>query len=126
MAMERSHIWVGTFPSEQSLADYFKESYSEDDDDKPINRFAQDQGELFYDHDWVERGFRKIDDIRELIINFSYYEDYIDDVVEAIVKNKIADPNTFIVADKDEFKSPRSIEGADYKIWYLGIYTCNT
>ncbi|MGK7925701.1 MAG: immunity 22 family protein [Spirulina sp.] len=52
--METSHIWLGNFPSADALEKYFAETYDEDDDGTPLNQFAADQGEHFYDSDWVE------------------------------------------------------------------------
>ena len=56
-----SHFWVGRFPSEQSAADYFAEVWDEDDEDRehtPLSAFARDQGEKWYDHDFLEYGHR--------------------------------------------------------------------
>jgi hypothetical protein len=36
----------------------------------------------------------------------------------------IAEANVFVLADKDEFASPRSVTGPGYKLWYLGEFIC--
>ena len=125
MPMETSHIWVAHFPSEKYLDEYFEEIYDEEDEDTPINRFAEDQGESFYDHDWVERSFCDSGDLKDLIINHSYAEDYIEKVIEIANANNLSGVNTFIMADKEEFSSPKSVDGDKYTIWYLGEFECN-
>jgi hypothetical protein len=56
---ETSHFWVGRLP--ESLAStYLEEVYDEDDEDldhTPLSAFARDQGEKWYDHDFLEYGF---------------------------------------------------------------------
>lgn len=67
MSMEISHIWLGKFPSEKALDEYFEEIYDEDNEDAPLNQFARDQGENFYDHDWVERSFNNVTRLKDLL-----------------------------------------------------------
>ncbi len=122
--MEKSHIWLGEFPSEDALNTYFEETYDDDDDDAPINGFAADQGERFYDHDWVERGFVAHGSLEQLIVRHSYSKDYIEMVIADAEARGIVEANTFILADQSEFSDPKSVQGNDYTLWYLGIYTC--
>ena len=58
MAIEYEIVsaWVGVFPSSEDLDSYLDETYS-DDDSEPISSFAADQGEAFYDHDFLEFSF---------------------------------------------------------------------
>ncbi len=128
MPMAKSHIWIGSFPSEQAVEGYFEEVYDENDEDRehtPLNKFAADQGERSYDHDWVEHGYSRAGNLRELIKGHSYSENYIDQVIQVATTRGITTGNTFILADEAEIASPRSVDHADYRLWYLGIFRCN-
>ncbi len=118
------HIWLGKFASEAALDEYFEESYDEDDDDAPINGFAKDQRATFYDHDWVERSFKKGDDLKKLIKGHSWSEKYMSKVIAAAEKQKIAGANVFVMADRNEFRKPRSVKGKGYELWYVGTFEC--
>jgi hypothetical protein len=122
MAMETSHIWLGRFPSEAALDAYFEESYGEDD--QPINQFAADQGERFYDHDWVERSFDPSGDLRAQIAPHSHSKDYLDRVIELARSRGIVGANVFILADKGEFDRPVSVHAPSHSLWYLGEFVC--
>lgn len=124
MQMEEFHIWLGFFPSEEAINEYFTEIYSEENDDIPINKFAEDQGESFYDHDWLEYSYKDSDNLKILIEGHSYYEDYIDKIIMAARKLGISSANVFIMIDNKEITDPKSIEGDGYKLWYLGIFKC--
>lgn len=125
MPMETSHIWLGQFPSEANLDTYFEETY-DDDDESPINRFAEDQGVGSYDHDWVERSFNNDGDLNTLIKDHSYSTDYIDDVIAFAIAHGIDGANTFIMADHLEVPDPKSCKKEDYKVWYVGKFKCST
>jgi hypothetical protein len=122
--MEESHIWLGLFPSGTMFDEYFEEGI-EEDDATPMNNFAKDQGEVFYDHDWVEISFRISDQLSSLLKGHSYCKDYMNDVIRFAKANNIKNANTFIMADANEIKSPRSVKHRDISIWYIGKYKCN-
>ncbi len=122
--MEESHIWLAGFPSEISLDQYFEECIN-DDDVTPMNDFAKSQGEVFYDHDWVERSFGNYRELKLLIEGHSYCEDYKDKVLKFAQDNKILNANTFIIADASEFKKPKSVKSKEYNIWYVGKFKCS-
>ena len=46
-------VWVATSPFDAIPEDYFLERYDEEDD-QPFNRFSNDFGFGFYDHDFTE------------------------------------------------------------------------
>jgi hypothetical protein len=123
MPMETSHVWVGMFESEEQLDAYFEEQY--EDDDAPINRFAADQGEMYYDHDWVERAFCQSGDLHKLIDGASYSCDYMQDVIVAATKLGIQSANTFILADSEEFDDPKAVDTAERRLWYIGKFKCH-
>ena len=122
MAMERVHIWLGNFSSHDALEDYLEEHYDEDDDEQPINQFAADQGETFYDHDWVEAGFKEVEDINGLIKGHSYSDIYSEEVLEKAKSLEIKTANTFIMADSGEFSTPQSKQAETYSLYYLGRF----
>lgn len=122
--MEVSHVWLGKFPNEASLEEYLEETIR-DDDVTPMNVFAKSQGEVFYDHDWVEASFEVSDQLRSLIEGHSYSSDYIDEVISFANANGIENANTFILADVNEFKDPKSVHGQDVCLWYVGKFKCN-
>lgn len=126
MAMEISHIWIGVFASD-APEDYFVEHYG--DDDAPINRFAEEQGETFYDHDWTEISYldaAEASDIRSFVEGHSYSDDYIEAVCKRATAIGIEKINVFVLADKNEFEHPRSVAGPNYRLEYLGEFKCNT
>ena len=122
MPMDTSHFWLGVFKSEDHLGAYFEEQY--DDDDIPVNQFAADQGEMRYDHDWVERGFLKSGALHELIKRASYSSDYLHDVIAAATALGIGAANTFILADCNEFDDPKAVNADEYGLWYIGMFKC--
>lgn len=127
MAMDISHIWVGVFDSD-APDDYFVEQYS-DDDDAPLNRFAAEQGETFYDHDWLEISYLDASesiDVRSFVDGHSYSKDYLDAVVAKTAALGIDRINVFVLADKNEFSDPKTITGDNYRLEYLGKFNCNT
>lgn len=123
MAMELSHEWLGRFDSEAVLDEYFDEQY--EDDDAPINAFAADQAEIYYDHDWVEREFHDSGDLRVLMDGASYTGEYLDDVIKKADGMGITNANTYILADARQFSKPKSVDGRGYQLWYIGSYNCN-
>jgi hypothetical protein len=125
MAMEQSHIWVGVF-GPNSPKDYFDEVYDEEDEDAPISKFAGDQGERWIDHDWVEMSFLNDPiDILELAGKHSYSNDY-DVLVSKTCKDMNLDKaNVFIIIDKGEVKSPKSLKKGDFELHYLGVFNCD-
>lgn len=123
MPMETSHVWLGMFQSEDHLDAYFEEQY--EDDDTPINRFATDQGEMYYDHDWVERAFCQSGDLHDLIEDASYSYDYMQDVIATAKELGIKSANTFILADAQEIDDPKTVSSTDYQLWYIGKFKCH-
>ena len=125
MAMEKSHIWVGKFPSKDAFLSYMEESYH-DDDNQPINKFASDHKISFYDTDWEESFYDESEELVDLVSHGSYSKDYKDDLLKALKSNNITSANTIIIIDKNEIPNPLSIKGENYYLKYLGEYTCDT
>jgi hypothetical protein len=126
VAIHVTHIWLGRFMSGEAFDAYFEETYSEDDYETPISRFAEDQRVWFYDHDGVECSFNDAGELRSKIEPHSYSESYLDIVMTRATEQGITDANVFIMADQEEFEAPKSVTGADYQLWYLGTVECET
>ena len=118
-------IWVGIFPSESLFMQYFEEQYI--DDDLPINRFAADQGELFYDHDFCEREFNNhpTKSFDELIEGHSYWKSYVDEARDAFSANAYEEANATVLVWGREIIEPRSVVGKDFRLSYLGRFACD-
>jgi hypothetical protein len=124
MPMERAHIWVGVFPSE----DYFEEYFTEvtiPDREEAISQFTVDQGESYIDHDWLERSYMENTSVEDLITGHSYADDYIYDVIEIMKTKRIQHVNAFVMVDLQEVSDPKSITHQDFQLWYIGSFTCS-
>ncbi len=118
-------IWLGRFPSEKKLEKYMAERYS-DDDAKPISAFAADQGQVFYDHDFLEFGFRRASSARELLRGASFSTSYLGHVEAAWHSQDLSGVNTVILVWNSEIESPRSVHSREYDLTYLGTFACDT
>lgn len=97
--------------------------YADDAGETPINKFAQEQGETFYDDDSVERSFNDAGDLQALIKGHSNSKNYIENVMSLAASQELLKVNVFVMADKEEFDSPRSVNGERYTLWYLGEFS---
>ena len=98
--------------------------YADDTGETPINKFAEEQGETFYDDDRVERSFNDNGDLRALIAGHSNATEYLERVISLAESQDLAQVNAFIMADKEEFDAPRSVNGERHRLWYLGEFSC--
>lgn len=118
---ECADIWVGTFPSQAALDAYFEESYSDTDEDPPISQFAADQGEHFYDHDFMEVKYLPgAASMVELLEGLSGSHHY----AAAIAARQAWQPdfNTVVMIMRGEITDPRSVHGEGYTLTYVGQY----
>lgn len=114
-------VWVGNFPSESDLSAYFEEDYS--DDDTPISKFAADQGQWFYDHDFVERGFFETTaDLVNALGAHSYAASYIDAVNAAYKALSLPPVNTAVFAFDAEISHPQSVQHERHLLVHLGRF----
>ena len=60
-----------------------------------------------------------------MIINHSYSENYLEEIIEIAEEKDLTFADTFIMSDKNEFSSPKSVDGDDYTIWYIGEFKCS-
>lgn len=118
------HIWLGLFGPD-APQDYFVQTYDEEGDVQ-MSRFGAEQNQpSSFDHDFVEISFVTPGLlVRDLVDGHSYSGSYLDAVVRQAAAVGIIEVNVFVLANKDQFESPRSATGPDYKLWYLGEFTC--
>jgi hypothetical protein len=123
MAEYLCHIWLGSF-GPGAPENYFVQEYT--DDDTPPSRFGAEQHQPYsFDYDFVEITF--LDNprpVRDLVDGHSYSGSYLDAVAQKAAEVGITEANVFVLANKDQFESPRSAAGPDYKLWYLGEFAC--
>ncbi len=122
---ETVSIWLGCFPSEERLDQYLAEHYAEDDAE-PISEFGADQGEAFYDHDFVETGFRVATSARQLLRGHSFSKSYLSHVEAAWRSHGLANVNTLVLVWNREIESPCSVKKLDFELAYLGTFPCDT
>lgn len=116
-------VWLGSFESEDELAAYLAESYSNDDDDLPISRFAVDQDQWFYDHDFMESCFfSATTDLRVALGRCSFISSYIDDVVVAHEAIGLPSVNTALLVFGAAIRIPKSVAAAEYHLNHLGRF----
>ena len=118
-------IWIGSFPSKSLYSQYFQEQYI--DDDAPINMFAADQGVMFYDHDFCESEYHNhtIKSFDKLIEGHSYWESYIDEAKMAFSANGFEEVNVIVLIWGRKISNPRSVDGKNFRLRYLGRFTCD-
>jgi hypothetical protein len=119
---ETSHFWVGHF-DEQRVADYFAEVYGEDREHTPFSRFARDQGEKWYDHDFLEYGWGKAGSIQELVAGYSYSDQWAEELARRAAAAGLNGVNFFVFISEGEVERPRSVQGDGYWLHYLGTIT---
>jgi hypothetical protein len=115
-------VWVGNFESESAFSAYLAETYA-DDDATPLSPFASDQGQRFYDHDFVERcDFDRTADLRAAMALCSFATSYIDEVVAAYRQANLPSVNAALLAFGGVIRAPKSVSSAAYQLWHLGRF----
>ncbi|MEZ6143727.1 MAG: immunity 22 family protein [Zavarzinella sp.] len=117
---ETSHFWVGHFPAALAST-YFAEVYEVDRDETPLSAFARDQGERFYDHDFLEYGFSDTaGSAEELVAGYSYSDQWGAEFARRVAAAGLSEVNWFAFISEDEIDRPRSVQGDGYWYHYLG------
>jgi hypothetical protein len=121
MEMERCHFWLARFPDRTKLDDYLRETipYPEDG---PISRFAADQHQKFYDHDFVFAEFDEGGDL-QAILRLIQAPDPTSATIIASAQQMSFAPNTLFAADEYQFSEPTSVVGDSYQLFYIGCHT---
>lgn len=105
-------VWVGMFISPDSFDAYLAENYV--GEDQPISLFASDQGQSFYDHDFLRAASTD-----PTLDPAGLLEDYV-----AIPGGLGVGPvNAFILVYGMQIHVPCSARGAGYELHYLGQYS---
>jgi hypothetical protein len=115
-----SHFWVGYFPRGK-IPSYFAEVNDEDREGMPLSAFAHDQGEKWYDHDFLEYGLREgAESIQELVAGYSYSDPWADELARRAAAAALSGVNFFVFINAEEIERPRSVKGDGYWLHYLG------
>ena len=118
--IQKNHFWLGAFLNKNVFFDYFGEEYSEDDN-VPISKFAKDQGECWYDHDFVEMGFNEsANSVQELVKPYSYSDQYAAELAAKADELQIHKPNSFVFIETRQIKVPRTVKNNEFELHYLG------
>jgi hypothetical protein len=119
-------VWVGRFSSDGAVEDYLRETYGEDD--LPISRLASDMGQHFYDHDFLEHIYHReaSDDLAALLHRHSFGKSYALQADAVYRQQHVGTINTTLLMWGKEIERPRSARGADYELYYVGRFHCDT
>jgi len=125
MRTEKSHFWIGRFESEKLYFDFVGEDDSryelEDYDDVPISKFAESQGEIWIDHDFMESGFEEPKaDIKKQFDKYSYAYNWGVELEKRCSKLTKSDNNTLIFINENQIKEPNSVYEKGFTLEYLG------
>lgn len=122
---ETCHFWLGCFENAQRVAAYFAEVYGEEDaegEETPLSQFARDQGETWYDHDFLEHGFGEgCETVEDLARGYSYREQWTAELARRAKEAGLTGLNTIVFVSQDQITEARSAQGEGYRLWYLGL-----
>ncbi len=120
------HIWLGYFKSKEDFYQYTEIDYC--DDDQPMNRFIQDQGQLYYDEDFGESEFfdASFKDVHKFITLFSYGDQFVDELIKRAYSMKIIKMNALIMLELGELNSPQTVINQAYEVHYMGTFIVST
>jgi hypothetical protein len=125
MPKQIAHFWAGRFGSKPLFDSFFKEVYSEDDDETPISRFAESQAEKWIDHDCLEVGFENSDaPVEAKLAMYSYADKWLHEFQRRLTAHGLNDVNAVAMCmfnDNDpQIASPKSFSGEGFSMQYLG------
>ena len=121
---EISHFWVGHLP-EDLRGRYFEEALDEGDD-APLSLFARDQGQKYYDHDFLEYGWGTAQTVQELVSGYSYSDQWANEFARRVGAANLPPFDFFMFISKQEVRHPRSVHGDGYWLHYLGTIEYRT
>lgn len=132
-----SQFWIGTFGSQSRFYDFVAESdefWSEeniDGDDIPLSEFIGSQGQIWYDHDFLEVGFNDNDgSVLDKFSGHSWCDKWASQVDLTMKRMNIESINVFIMMRIDtsnrkkpyhQVKSPTSYNDSDIDLHYIGV-----
>lgn len=115
---ETSHFWVGHLPEE--LRGRYFEAALDEGDDTPLSLFARDQGQKYYDLDFLEYGRGTATTVQELVAGYSYSDQWGDELARRVADAALSGFDFFMFISEQEVKHPRSVRGDGYWLHYLG------
>ena len=126
MRTEKSHFWIGRFESEELYFDFVGEDDSryelDDYDDVPVSKFAESQGEVWIDHDFMESGFEAPQSsLAKQFDKYSYSYNWGRELEKKCVNLKSENTNALIFLNEDQISNPKSVEGHGFEITYVGV-----
>lgn len=111
-------VWIGRFPNRERLDRYLEEHYDDMDDDAPISEFARDQGQWFYDHDFVASEFFDTQaDLCRIVDAMSLETDIQGEILQAA--RAWPEANVLLLVYGQEIESPCPVSGTDVRLAYL-------
>ena len=128
MAKEFSVVdaWVGRFTAESTLSAYLAETYPDDDEESPISMLAADMGQWYYDHDFLEHSFHQTpsSDLESRLMPHSFSRSFMASAIAAFEALSSPPFNVILLACGPTIESPVSIVREQYRLWYLGRFSC--
>jgi hypothetical protein len=86
-----------------------------------LSQFARDQGEKWYDHDFMEHGYKKnVKSVEDLVNGYSYFEQWSAELARRAAEAGLTNANMLVFISKDQIDKPQSVEGDGYSLRYLG------
>lgn len=129
------HVWFGKFDSKLRYQNFILEHYNETDDDTPLNEFAASQGEVWYDHDWLECQFFEDDDWEK---KFFYSGSplqvgSVNEIISRAKKLSNTDYNAFFsyiephcTPNTIEFSNPTTYKSETAELLFIGSFEPNS
>jgi hypothetical protein len=106
MEYDTVDIWAGVIPRRATLEAFLAEEYDPDSDDEPISKFAAEQRQTFYDHDFVESSFVEREaPLEQMLRDHSYSKSYAA-AADAVTGNELF--NCVILVWGNQIHAPRS------------------
>jgi hypothetical protein len=116
-----SHCWLGCFPDERRLLDYFRELPGGGGTHSPLSEFARDQGAAQIDREFLEFGFISgAPSVKELARGRPYHKQFEDGLAERASTLGLRTVNTIVYISEDQIGRPRSVEGEGFWLRYVG------
>ncbi len=117
-------FWIGSFANLEAVSQFFREQY--DDEDKPLSRFAESQGESWIDHDFLEFGFEDGSlSIKDKFQKYSYSEHWLETIENLGRQLKINEFNAIVMCfydeDRSQINNPKSFFSDKYNMKYVGV-----
>lgn len=112
-------VWIGRFPNRERLDRYLEEHYDDMDDEAPISEFARDQGQWFYDHDFVASEFFDTPaDLCRIVDAMSLETETQGEILRAA--EAWPEANVLLLVHGRKIESPRPVSGTDVRLDHLG------